>query len=83
MKAENPKDVVNEQAEDGALWAVYAMGEQPIGEAMLQAALRRLHAAIEGEPWKGQTGKYLEECAHEYAACGLGSVCNKCGERDY
>lgn len=39
--------VVNEQAEDEALWAVYPFGQQPIAEAYLQQELRRLHAAVE------------------------------------
>lgn len=39
--------LVNEQAEDEALWSVPAIGKQSIGEAYLQQELRRLHAAIE------------------------------------
>ena len=48
---ENPLDVVKEQAEDEGLWCepVY------ITEAILQRALRRLHAAVEG--------KTPEQCA--------------------
>lgn len=41
------RDLVDEQAEDEALWAVYPFGEQPIAEAYLQQELRRLHALIE------------------------------------
>ena len=48
---EDPKAVVSEQTEDAGLWfrPVYA------SEAYLQAALRRLHAAVEG--------KTPEQCA--------------------
>ena len=48
-----PLDIVNEQAADESLWF------QPvhITEAILQKALRRLHAAIEG--------KDPEQCALE------------------
>lgn len=42
---ENPKAVVNEQAEDGGLWCI----PESIVEDMLQKALRRLHAAVEGK----------------------------------
>lgn len=54
--AENPIEVVNEQAEDEALWcdAVH------ITEVMLQEALRRLHAAVEGQKFDGYKGKYCE-----------------------
>ncbi len=41
------RQLVDEQAEDEALWAVYPTGEQPISEAYLQQELRRLHAAVE------------------------------------
>lgn len=37
--------VVNEQAEDGGLW----FAAETITEAMLQRALRRLHAVVEGD----------------------------------
>jgi hypothetical protein len=40
--------LVDEQAEDEGLWAIYPMGQQPIMEAYLQQELRRLHALIEG-----------------------------------
>ncbi len=40
--------LVDEQAEDEGLWALYPMGEQPIMEAYLQQELRRLHALVEG-----------------------------------
>lgn len=40
---EKPEDVVAEQAEDPGLWFV----SESITEAYLQAALRRLHAAVE------------------------------------
>lgn len=39
--------LIDEQAEDGALWAVHPFGEQPIVEAYLQQELRRLHVAVE------------------------------------
>ncbi len=39
--------LVDEQAEDEGLWAIYPFGEQPIAEAYLQQELRRLHALIE------------------------------------
>jgi len=39
--------LVDEQAEDEALWAIYPFGQQPIAEAYLQQELRRLHALIE------------------------------------
>ena len=39
--------LVDEQAEDEALWAIYPDGHQPISEAYLQQELRRLHALIE------------------------------------
>jgi hypothetical protein len=61
MKAENPKAVVAEQAQDDSLWAIRAEGTQPISEAMLQEALRRLHAAVEGEIFTGHKAKYLED----------------------
>jgi len=60
QKPEIPIHVVDEQAEDEALWTVYAYGDQPAGEAMLQQALRRLHAAVEGQVFIGYKGKYLE-----------------------
>jgi hypothetical protein len=41
--------LVNEQAEDEALWSVPAEGTQSISEAYLQQELRRLHGLIEGE----------------------------------
>ena len=53
MKPENEtalqriRALVDEQAEDEALWAVYPFGQQPIAEAYLQQELRRLHALIE------------------------------------
>ena len=59
-KTEDSIEVVNEQAEDEALWTVYPVGQQSIGEAMLQEALRRLHAAVEKKEFKGYKGKYLE-----------------------
>lgn len=39
--------VVDQQAEDASLWAVYPMGTQPVAEAYLQQELRKLHAVIE------------------------------------
>lgn len=48
---ENPKAIVDEQAEDDGLWFV----AETVTEAYLQQALRRLHAAVEG--------KSPEECA--------------------
>lgn len=41
----NARQLVNEQAEDEGLWFV----AQTAPEAYLQAALRRLHAAVETE----------------------------------
>lgn len=41
---EAPKDVVREQAEDEGLWFI----PTTITEDILQRALRRLHAAVEG-----------------------------------
>lgn len=40
-------DLVLEQAEDEALWAMPFEGTQPIEEAYLQQELRKLHAIIE------------------------------------
>lgn len=48
---EDPKAVVNEQADDWGLWC----DPVSIVEDMLQKALRRLHAAVEG--------KTPEQCA--------------------
>jgi len=39
--------LVDEQAENEGLWAIYPFGQQPIAEAYLQQELRRLHALIE------------------------------------
>lgn len=39
--------LVNEQAEDEALWALNLDGSLPISEAYLQQELRRLHGTIE------------------------------------
>jgi len=44
---ENPRAVASIQAEDPGLW----FHAETATEAYLQRALRRLHAAIEGEPW--------------------------------
>jgi hypothetical protein len=44
--SEDPRAVVDEQAEDEGLWIV----SNNIVENYLQAALRRLHAAVEGKP---------------------------------
>lgn len=46
---ENPRKVVDEQADDEGLWFV----AQTAPEAFLMRALRRLHAAVEGEDWGG------------------------------
>ena len=40
-------DLVNEQAEDEALWALNLDGTLPISEAYLQQELRRLHELVE------------------------------------
>ncbi len=40
-------ELVDEQAEDEALWALNLDGSLPISEAYLQQELRRLHAAVE------------------------------------
>jgi len=45
---ENPRAVASVQAEDPGLW----FHVETATEAYLQRALRRLHAAIEGEPWR-------------------------------
>lgn len=47
---ENPILVAREQAEDEALWCE----ARHITEAILQKALRRLAAAVEGEKYYGQ-----------------------------
>ena len=47
---ENPRHVVNEQADDDGLWFVAATAP----EAYLQAALRRLHRAVEQSPEREQ-----------------------------
>jgi hypothetical protein len=39
--------IVDEQADDPALWPVYPAGRQSVVEAYLQQELRRLHAAVE------------------------------------
>lgn len=54
---EDAKMVVLEQAEDEALWFIEPLR---ISETMLQEALRRLHAAVEGEEFDGYKGKYTE-----------------------
>jgi len=41
--SENPRDVVDEQAEDEGLWFIAMTAP----EAYLQQELRRLHAAVE------------------------------------
>lgn len=41
------RHLVNEQAEDEALWALNLDGSLPISEAYLQQELRRLHEAVE------------------------------------
>jgi hypothetical protein len=46
VKPEDPKAVVGEQAADDGCW----FAAQTCPEAYLQAALRRLHAAVEGRP---------------------------------
>lgn len=46
---EDPRAVVDEQACDEGLWFL----PQTITEAILQRALRRLHAAVEGEALDG------------------------------
>ena len=51
---ERPLDVVALQAEDKHLWARAVT----LTEAMFQSALRRLHAAVEGNKWAGPTGPY-------------------------
>ena len=61
-KVENPKEVAKQQADDEALWCVNLDGTLPINEAILQNALRRLHAAVEGiiPPPFVQQGKFCE-----------------------
>jgi hypothetical protein len=41
------REIVDAQAADAGLWAVYIDKLQPISEAHLQQELRRLHAAVE------------------------------------
>jgi len=60
MESEDPKEVVKEQAEDEAIWLTNLDGQEPIVECMLRTALRRLHAAVEGETFLGQKGKFVE-----------------------
>lgn len=48
-KCQKVRKIVEEQAEDEALWSIPWDRLQPIGEAYLQQELRRLHAAIEEE----------------------------------
>jgi hypothetical protein len=47
MTLKELRALVDEQAKDEALWAVYIDRLQPISEAYLQQELRKLHAAIE------------------------------------
>jgi len=47
---ENAMTVVKEQAEDESLWFF----AEHITESILQKALRRLHAAVEGEQYHGE-----------------------------
>lgn len=47
--------IVDEQAEDEALWSTGLDGTVPIAEAYLQQELRRLHAAVEAESARGRT----------------------------
>lgn len=58
MSVEDPVEVVNQQAEDEALW----FDAERITEHILQNALRRLHAAVEGEepPAFVVRGKFAE-----------------------
>lgn len=42
-------DLVRKQADDEGLWAMKVQAVHTIQEAMLQAALRHLHAVIEGD----------------------------------
>ena len=51
-RAENPQAVVQEQANDAGLWFVALTA----AEAYLQQELRRLHAAVEGEPYPPGVG---------------------------
>ena len=45
---ENPFVVLQEQQADDALWVE---ASETATEAYLRRALKRIHAAIEGEPW--------------------------------
>lgn len=47
-KLKKIREVVNEQAEDEALWSIPIGRLQNIAEAYLQQELRKLHALIEG-----------------------------------
>ena len=54
---ENPMIVVAEQAEDEGIWFF----AEHITESILQQALRRLHAAVEGVPFESiQPKKYAK-----------------------
>ena len=86
------QSLVDEQAEEDGLWAVYPVGMQRISEAYLQQELRRLHNAIEVRPaapvdvekvvreWGKQIGHFF----HDYeiglllAALSPGNMCEGC-----
>ena len=57
---ENVKDVVKEQTQDGDLWKLLPEEYGPEDCFKLQIALRRLHAAIEGEPFCFKKGRENE-----------------------
>lgn len=66
--------VVDEQAEDEGLWFV----AQTVAEAYLQAALRRLHAAVEGESLSGRVSVPVEPVAEVAGPFHVVCRCDKC-----
>src|ERR1700694_2790905 len=56
MSLQAIRQLVDEQAEDEALWAANLDGTVPISEAYLQQELRRLYALIEAEISPGEQG---------------------------
>ena len=69
--------IVDEQAENEALWSIPLNGLQPIGEALLQTELRKLHAAIENRTTdKPQCPSCLDD-----KKISLIWECERCGNR--
>ena len=50
IPVERLRAIVDQQADDDALWALGLDGRLPISEAYLQQELRRLHWAVEAIP---------------------------------